>query len=229
MSGILEMLMQQVGGDKIREMSAVIGADPEATLKGISTALPALVGGLAREATATPDGARALSSALDRDHDGSLLDDMGGLLALFGGNAGGGGLNALVGMAGKMPGGSAPDVNPRAADGEGILRHVLGARRPVVEQGVSRASGLDTGAVSRLLPLLAPLVMGALGKVKRERQLDENGLALLLKQEKETLVQQSPALGGVMGLIDQDGDGEVKDDLMQMGSSLLGQFMGGKR
>lgn len=229
MSGLLNILMNQLGGEQLSTLSTALGAPPEATRKGIETALPALVGGLAREATASPEGARSLARALDQDHDGSVLDNVGGLLSLFGGSQGsGGGLGTLLGMAGQMMGGGSAPVNPRAADGEGILRHVLGERRPVIEQGVSQASGLDTSTVARLLPMLAPLVMGALGKAKREQHLDEQGLASMLAHEKEDLTRQSPAAGGILGLLDQDGDGDVKDDLLKMGGSLLGQFLGGK-
>ncbi len=50
-------------------------------------------------------------------------------------------------------------------DGEGILGHVFGQSRPRVEQQVQAASGLSSSMVTKLLPLLAPIVLGYLGKL----------------------------------------------------------------
>ncbi|WP_457654053.1 DUF937 domain-containing protein [Rhodocaloribacter sp.] len=231
MSSILEMLSQQIGGAQLQEISRSIGADPAQTRQAIGAALPVLLGGLAKNAAASPDAARSLASALDNDHDGSVLDNLGDVLGMLGGGgASGGGLGAMLGgLAGQMMGGGSPaPVNPRAVDGEGILRHVFGERRAVVEQAVSRAGGLDASMVGRLLPLLAPLVMGALGKVKREQNLDPEGLVSMLGQERATIESQTPALGGLLGLLDADDDGDVKDDLLKLGGSMLGSFFGGK-
>ncbi len=230
MSSILEMLTRQIGGAQLQEISRTIGAEPSQTRQAIGAALPVLLGGLAKNAASTPDAARSLASALESDHDGSVLDNLGDVLGLLGGGATGGGLgDVLGGLAGQlMGGGASAPVNPRALDGEGILRHVLGERRTVVEQGVSRAGGLDVSRVSRLLPLLAPLVMGALGKIKREKNLDPEGLAAMLGQERASLETRAPELGGVLGLLDADDDGDVKDDLLKLGGGMLGSLFGGK-
>src|SRR5688500_12995368 len=132
MSSILAEVRQQLGPDTIQQLSGTIGADPEATSKAISMALPALLGGLSQN-VAEPQGAAALDNALD-DHDGSVLDNFGGLL---GGGALGG--SALGGIGGK------------------ILGHILGNKREPVEQGVGRASGLDAAQVAQLMAMLAPI------------------------------------------------------------------------
>ena len=104
MSGILDLLNQQLSGQAVQQMSAQIGADPASTQKALSAALPMLVGGLARNANQSPEGAQALANALDRDHDGSVLDSLGSLLVGASGG-GGGGLGSLLGMAGSLLGG----------------------------------------------------------------------------------------------------------------------------
>ncbi|WP_456428826.1 DUF937 domain-containing protein [Rhodocaloribacter sp.] len=230
MPSILEMLTRQIGDAQLQELSRSIGADPAQTRRAVGAALPVLLGGLAQNAAASPDAARSLASALDNDHDGGVLDNLGDVLGMLGGGASRGELGAVLGgLAGQMMGGgaSAP-VSPRAVDGTGILRHVFGERRAVVEQAVGRAAGLDTGRIGRLLPMLAPLVMGALGKIKRERNLDPEGLANLLGQERAFLETETPALGGLFGLLDADDDGDVKDDLLNLGGSMLGSLFGGK-
>ncbi|MFT5144220.1 MAG: hypothetical protein ACI84D_002852 [Thalassolituus oleivorans] len=75
------------------------------------------------------------------------------------------------------------------------------------------------------MAMLAPMVMGALGKAKKDQGLDAGALAGLLGQEKESLVNKAPALGGIMGMLDADGDGSVTDELTSLGGGLLKSFL----
>lgn len=88
MTTILDEVRQQLGPDRIQQISQTLGADPAATSNAVSLALPALLGGLSRNA-AQPQGAAALDNALNA-HDGSIADD---LLRMGG--------SALGGMFGK--------------------------------------------------------------------------------------------------------------------------------
>ena len=90
--------------------------------------------------TAKPSGAQALDSALAKDHDGSIFDNLGGFLD-----------------------------GAASGPGAGILGHVLGGSRPQVEQKIAETSGLSLDKVAPLLITVAPLVMGALGKLRGTR------------------------------------------------------------
>ena len=151
-----DLLNQTIGSGEVEQMSRVIDADPQQTSSAISAALPLLLGGLSRNA-ASGDGASSLLGALDRDHDGSVLDDLMGYLGQGG-----------------------------SVQGDGILSHVFGNGRSVVEQGVSQASGLDMSKVAQLLPLLAPIVMGALGRARQTNQIDQGSLAGVLDQGQQS-------------------------------------------
>jgi hypothetical protein len=140
-----------------------------------------------------PNQAQSLNQAIEQDHDGSVLDDVPGFL------------------------------NQGAGAGAGILRHVLGGRQQTVQTGLSQATGLDAGKTGQLLTMLAPLVMGALGRAKRENQLDGNGLSTLLTGEHERLKEQSPGVMGALSrFLDQDNDGNVMDDV----GGMLGKAFG---
>lgn len=148
--------------------------------------------------TDKPGGADALFGALSRDHDGGLLDDLGGFL--------GGG---------------------QTTGGDRILGHVLGGKRQAVETGLSRSSGLDMATIGKLLPLLAPIVMGFLGKAQKQQGLDAQGLSSLLTGERQTAERRAPdAMGVLSNLLDTDNDGQVVDDVVKIGSSLLGGLFG---
>ena len=204
MTSILDAVRQQLGPDTIQQLSSSLGADPSATSNAVSLALPAILGGLSRNAS-QPEGAAALDNALNA-HDGSILDNLGGLL---GGGGGGGG--------------------PMGSIGGAILGHVFGGKRDTVEQGVGRASGLDGAQVAQLMAMLAPIVMGVLGKMKQTKGLDANRLPDVLQQSRAQAEEESPGLGGLGGLLDGNHDGSVADDLLRMGTSALGGMFGNKR
>ncbi|HEX8411081.1 MAG TPA: DUF937 domain-containing protein [Thermoanaerobaculia bacterium] len=210
MTSILDEVRQQLGPDKIQQLSGALGADPAATSNAVSLALPALLGGLSQNA-AQPQGAAALDNALNA-HDGSILDNLGGMLG--GGAGGGGGLGGMFGGAGGGGG-----------IGGAILGHIFGGRRSTVEQGVGRASGLDAAQVAQLMAMLAPIVMGVLGRMKQSKGLDANRLPEVLNQAREQGEKETPGLGG---LLDANNDGSVTDDLLRMGSTALGGMFGKK-
>lgn len=197
-SSLLDIVRSTLDGPTVRRIANQIGASPAATARATTAALPALIGALDHQ-SASPAGASSLLAALDRDHDGSLLDDLG---ALLGGSTGGTG---------------------KALDGAGILGHLLGGRRGGVESKIGEATGLGSGQIARLLEILAPIVMAALAKARRT---EGGGLGDILG--KATQGSES-GLGGMLGsLLDQDGDGDPTDDLARLGTSVLGGLFGGR-
>lgn len=197
MATALDVLMgslQSSGG--IGQMSQATGVAESDVADVINGALPALMNGLARNA-ATPEGATDLLGALDRDHDGSILDDLGSFLAGAG----------------------------AAAAGSGILRHTFGDKQGQVESALSRSSGVDQGSVSQILAMAAPLVLGYLGKQRRANNLDSAALAGMLGREQQVARERSPdAVSMLNRMLDADNDGSIMDEVAEMGSSLLGSL-----
>ncbi len=225
---LLEQLSQSLDQDTIAKLSQQIGADPQKTSTALNAALPALLGGLAKNAS-TPSGAQQLDSALQRDHDGSLLDNLGAMFggggaqsglgsALGGGGGRGGGIADLLGMAAGMLTKAPGNGGTKTLDAGGILGHILGGKRDAVENGVSKGSGLDKAQVAKLLMLAAPLVMGALGRMKQKKHLDAGGVSEMVQKDSER------AGGGLLGgLLDKNDDGSIADDLAKMaGKKILG-------
>lgn len=113
----------------------------------------------------------------------------------------------------------------KVADGTKILGHVLGARQTNVQQGLSKLSGLSADNSGQLLAMLAPVVMGALGQTKQSNGFGADDLAALLGGQQQSF---DGPLGSLVGLLDADGDGSVVDDVLGMGSKLLGGLFGKK-
>ena len=198
MASIIESLSGQLLGGQLQSLSAALGEDPQKTRNAVSQALPILMGALAHNAS-SPDGANSLLGALERDHDGSLLDNLQSFM-------------------------KRPDLE----DGNGILRHTLGGRRDRFETGLSKSSGIDPQKAKTLMAMLAPVVMAALGRARKERNIDQSGLMGLLKGERETMERQAPELGLLGSLLDQDGDGQILDDVLgKVGKGLLGGLFKG--
>ena len=110
--------------------------------------------------------------------------------------------------------------------GEAILGHILGGKRNSVQNGLSKASGLDLGMIAKLLPILAPIVMRVLGRTQRQKGLDAGGLSDFLTGERRQVEKRAPEIGGVLGsLLDTNNDGQVVDDVMKIGTSLLGGLL----
>lgn len=218
---ITKMLLSQLGGGQLEEMAGAIGADSGTTQRAVEAALPALVAGLAKNAS-SPSGAASLASALESDHDGSVLDNVGSLLGSLTGGGSKSGMGGLLGAAAGMLGGGG---SSRATNGAGILKHVFGAKESGVAKAIGQSSGLDMGQASKLLMMLAPLVMGALGKMKKDGGLDAGAIAGMLAGEKEELASSAGGLEGLLGMLDSDGDGDIKDDVTKLGAGLLKNFL----
>jgi hypothetical protein len=118
--------------------------------------------------------------------------------------------------------GSALDQPPTtpSPDGDAILGHILGDRRAAAEQGIAGASGLNLAKVGPLLSMLAPVVMGALGRARSQNGLGPGQLSDMLNEEKSAMGGSSGVMGMVAGLLDRDHDGSVVDDV----GGMLGNF-----
>ncbi len=185
--GLFEGLTQQIGGQVISSLASQLGADEAVTQTAVQTALPLLFSALSKNAS-TQEGATSLANALDKDHDGSILNMLGDFIP----NAG-------------------------QSSGAGILGHLLGDKRGMAEQGISQATGLNVGQVGQLLITLAPIIMGYLGKQKQEGGLDASALSNLLGGEREVAQSQAPGgLGMLANLLDMDNDGNPVDDVLGM-------------
>ncbi|MEM1043303.1 MAG: DUF937 domain-containing protein [Bacteroidota bacterium] len=206
MAGILDILGPALSGGTLQQLSSAVGTDDQTTQRAAMAALPVILGAMNRN-TNDPQQAQSLASALERDHDGGILDNLGGFLG---------------GLTGAGAPSDAAGVNARAANGTGILGHIFGNQLSQVQQGVGKATGLDSGQVMKMMVALAPMVMGYLGRQKRQQNLNAGGLSDLLGREASNARSAAPndLMGMLGGLLDRDGDGSPIDDVL---GGLLGK------
>lgn len=190
MSGILDLLGSDLGKTIINGVSGQTGQSESKTGSVLTMALPVLMQAMKRNAS-TPQGAEGLLGALSGKHDGSILDNLGGLF--------GGGVDDEV-------------VN----DGSKILGHVLGNKQQNVTNALSQKSGMDAGAVAQILKVAAPILMGLIGKQSRKQNVNNasgiEGLLGGLLGGNSPKSEQS----FLESMLDADGDGSIIDDVAGM-------------
>jgi hypothetical protein len=197
MDSILQLIISQLGGDSVSKISDKLGVDQAQAQRAIGLALPVIIGALNRNASST-DGAQALTSALQRDHDGSILQNLGDKVS------------------------QQATIN----DGMAILGHIFGEKQGGVANSISKGTGLDPQAAAQLFAMLAPIVMGALGQIQQKKSLDAQGVSQVLQQERSTVEQTT---SGLTQLLDMDGDGDITEEVVNLGANLLGGLFGGKK
>src|SRR5690606_2836669 len=95
---------------------------------------------------ASSGDAGEILNAIGSKHDGSIFDNLSGFLG-----------------------------SDDTTDGDGILGHVLGNKRGAIAQAISGKTGVSSGTVSKILAMLAPIVMGYLGKQSRSNNVSDGG------------------------------------------------------
>ena len=134
--------------------------------------------------------------ALANDHDGSILDDLGGF-----------------------------QNHPQAANGAGILGHVLGDQQPVAAQGLAQNSNLNANQTGQLLQMAAPLLMGALGQQQQHQGFDPGSLANFLGGQQQQAQQADPGMMDMLNrLLDTNRSGSALDEIM----GFIGRLFGGR-
>ena len=190
LNSIIGLIQEQ----DLQALTSKLGGDESQVKSGLGLALPAILEALNKN-TNTIEGAESLNKALEKDHDGSILDNVSGFLN-----------------------------NPEAENGLGILGHLFGDKTANVAQAVSKTSGLDQNNSMQLLMTLAPLVLGILGKQKKQNNLDANGLNGLTSMLSSNLTQSNPdVMSLVTGLLDSNKDGNFLDEALGMLGGLFGR------
>ena len=191
----LEALLGLLQGQDIGNLASQVGGNEGEVKNGVMAALPAMLAALGKNA-GTEKGAEELNNALEKKHDGSILDNLSGYLS-----------------------------NPDLKDGAGILNHLFGNQTSNVANAVSQSSGLDSNGSMKMLQMLAPVLMGMLGQQKKQNNLDAEGIGNLTSMLASNFGSEAGASGimeAVTNLLDANKDGNVMDDIMGMVGKLFG-------
>jgi hypothetical protein len=205
---IVNIIQSQLSDQLLDGLGQQVGLSNRTQTKDATmTAVTALLGALSKNASSS-QGLNALSGALDKDHDGSILDDLTGLL-----------LNQRQPTAQQS----------RTMNGAGILKHVLGGKQDGIVDVISQVGGMDKNGSLQLLMKVAPMVMGVLGQQKKQQSMSNNVLGDLLKTASQQSRQQTKQVSLLTQILDQDGDGSIADEAASFGLKFLGNLFKKKR
>ncbi len=178
---MLQLLMGALSPAIVGKLAGFLGESSEATQKGLSGALPAILGALISKGGDAKGAEGLLGLIKDAKLDGGLLDTLGDAL--------GGG-----------------DATSRLADSGGALtRQLLGDRAGGVGDLIGRFAGMGGGSMQKLLGLAAPLVLGGLMKQAPAGGFSPAGLMGFLAGQKEHVAKMlPPGLSGLAGMVGLD-------------------------
>lgn len=197
MTNLMNEVARHLNDDVIIQLSRQIGAqDPNMVKKASHGISELLLHAISTNANNQQRGG-GLFGAIQKDHDGGILGDLMGVL-----------------------GGQRQVNNQKTMNGDGIVNHLLGNKQLEAAQIISQMSGLDIFKSGVLTQLIAPVVMGVVGQKQKSNGLDLGGLAKVLLGGGQPGAQS--AGGGVFKkLLDMDGDGNMMDDLLNIGMKIL--------
>lgn len=133
---LLGALLNQGGGSAVRKLAENFGLSEDQAVSAVSSLMPALGQGLARNAS-TPAGLEGLLGALSAGGHGRYLEDPSTL-----------------------------SQERTVQDGNGILSHILGSKdvsRQVAQQAAEQ-TGVGADVLKKMLPIIAAMTMGTLSR-----------------------------------------------------------------
>lgn len=192
-------ILAQMGG--LKSVAQELGVSESQAESGAAALIPAILGGVKKQAQKQPTGIDGLGGMFEQLGGGSLLDDV---------------------MS------SQPTNLNRGND---VLGQIFGSKdvSRAVAQNASAQSGLDSGLLKKMLPMLAMMVTGYMTKqgataTSVQPATESGGLGGLGGLLGNLLGSQSTGSGssGLASMIDMDGDGNSLDDILRMVKKTLG-------
>ena len=179
---ILGLLQNQLNDNLLTKISGLLGENKSGVTSAVGSALPSILLGLMQKGS-EPNGAASLIKMIQEGkHDGGILDNLGSVLG----------------------GGSA--TTDFVSSGKNLFGSLFGGKAGGITDIIASVSGISKNAIATLLGILAPIVMGFLGKtLKAQGSLNPAGLTSLLLGQKDYIKSALPSgLTQLMGVTNLD-------------------------
>jgi len=173
---IVGLIKEQLNENVMSKIAGFLGEEKSGVASAVGGALPSLLLGLIRKGT-EPGGAESLMGILkEGKHDGGVLDNLDSVLE------------------------GPSSTTDLLSTGKGLLTSIFGDKAGGLGDIIASVGGISKNSGSSLLGLLAPIVMGFLGKMlKSSGGFSAAGLKDLLLGQKDNVKAALPA--GVAGLL----------------------------
>ena len=164
---LLDAISSHLTPNVVRSASSLVGESESSTRQTLNAAAPSVLSGLTNMVSSR-EGASNLTNMIRDGGFGSAVDNVG---SLFGGGA------ATANM---------------LSTGQQLIGKIFGGRSSAVTDAVARTGGVKSASATKLMALVAPFVLGILGKRASEQRLDSTGLANVLLNEKSDIAAAAP-------------------------------------
>jgi hypothetical protein len=164
------------------KISGLLGENKSGVTSAVGSALPSILLGLMQKGSELNGAASLIKMLQEGKHDGGILDNLGNVLG----------------------GGTAS--KDFISSGKNLFGSLFGDKAGGITDLIASASGISKNASSSLLGMLAPIVMGFLGKtLKAQGGLNLTGLTNLLLEQKDFIKSALPSgLTQLMGVTNLD-------------------------
>lgn len=142
---ITDLVSGGIGSKAISTIAGFLNIEEGKAKWLVAAAVPLMIAAINYNANKNEEKAASVNKALDQ-HNGSIFDSIGNLLS----------------------GGPSEDDNK-------IVQHMFGKNTEVVTNNLSQKTGLSSAKIGSALAILAPLVMGYLGKQKQQQSGSTSG------------------------------------------------------
>lgn len=194
---LIDLLTGNTGNQVAERAESKFGISRNQIIALLAVAAPLIISYL-RKKSQDAHEAESLNAALDKDHDGSILNDV-------------------------------DQAEARQSEGNSILNHIFGGEKHNVENQLSQKTGISIDKIGPVLSMLAPIIMGYIGKEKHSNNVGAGGLGGLLdgilgNASDQAASQQSNPLNDVIGSILGNGNsGSSSNPLSDIIGSVLGK------
>ncbi|HJY12613.1 MAG TPA: DUF937 domain-containing protein [Flavobacterium sp.] len=194
---LIDLLTGNTGNQVAEQAESKFGISKNQIIALLAVATPLVISYL-RNKSQDAKEAEALNNALDKDHDGSILDDTS-------------------------------QLDNRQDEGGSILSHVFGNQKNTVENQLSQNTGISIDKIGPILAMLAPVIMGYIGKEKQQNNVGAGGLGDLLGgilggAQNQAQQQQSSPLNDILGSVLGGGQSQSSGNPL---NDILGSVLGG--
>lgn len=176
---LIDLITGNAGDQVASQAENKFGISKNQVIALLAVAAPLVISYLRKKSQDDPNEAEALNNALDKDHDGSILDDPS-------------------------------QVEARQQEGSSILDHIFGGQKATVENQLSQNTGISMDKIGPLLGMLAPVIMGYIGKQKQSSGVTSGG-----------------GLGDLLGGILGGAQNQVQNEPSNPLNDILGSVLGG--
>lgn len=194
---LIDLLTGNTGNQVAEQAENKFGISKNQIIALLAVATPLVISYLRNKSQDNKE-AEALNNALDKVHDGSILNDTS-------------------------------QLETRQSEGGSILSHIFGNEKSTVENQLSQNTGISIDKIGPILAMLAPVIMGYIGKEKQQNNVGAGGLGDLLGgilggAQTQAQQQQSNPLNDILGSVLGGGQSQSSGNPL---NDILGSVLGG--